>query len=105
VVEVIRSEADGDLHVRVQLDPPYVDLLTSANANQAGCSPGCLVVEPICVHAVTQPDALASCQADPDPLQTLPVVGQHLWFEGRLVHDLDHGGWTELHPLYGFGPD
>jgi hypothetical protein len=103
-VLAIRQEPDGDLHIRVQLDPPYQGLLTPANQAQCGqgiC--GLLVVEPVCVHAVTQADAVASCQADPDPLRSLPAVGQHVWLEGRFVFDLDHGGWAELHPVYRWG--
>jgi len=62
------------------------------------------VVEPVCVKAVTQPDAEASCAADPDPLAPpFPGVGERVWMEGRYVFDLDHGGWAELHPLYRWG--
>lgn len=96
-VAAIRSEADGDLHILLALDPAYADLLTPANQ---GVELGDLVVEPICVHLVTQADAVASCSADPDPLRVLPGLGWHVWMEGRYVFDLAHGGWAELHPLY-----
>ncbi|MEO6798036.1 MAG: hypothetical protein ABI401_07150, partial [Candidatus Dormibacter sp.] len=99
-----RSEADGDLHIRVQLDPPFRGMLTAGNQQQCGqgvC--GLLVVEPICVHAVTQADAVSSCAADPDPVRSLPAVGAHVWLEGRSVRDLDHSDWAELHPLYRWG--
>ena len=106
VVLAIRTEADGDLHVRVQLDPPFAGMLTPGNQQQCGqgvC--GLLVVEPICVHSVTQTDAIAVCAADPDPLRSLPSVGSHIWLEGRSVLDRDHYDWAELHPLYRWGPD
>ena len=70
VVRAIRTEADGDLHIRVQLDSPFSGMLTPGNQQQCGqgvC--GLLVVEPICVHSVTQADAVAECAADPDPLK------------------------------------
>jgi len=96
-VAAIRSEADGDLHILLALDPPYVHLLTPTNQ---GVELGDLVVEPVCVHSVTQSDAIASCSADPDPLRSLPGLGWHIWMEGRYVLDQDHGGWAELHPLF-----
>jgi hypothetical protein len=105
-VLAIRQEADGDLHIRVQLDAPYRNLLTRGNHLQCGqgvC--GLLVVEPICVGAVTQLDAESRCLADPDPLRSLPAVEQHIWLEGRYVLDTDHSDWAELHPLYRWGPD
>jgi Excalibur calcium-binding domain. len=101
VIDAIRSEADGDLHILLRLDGPYRQLLRPANAGE---ELGDLVIEPICVHAVSQPDAVSPCAADPDPLQNLPHTGMQVWMEGRYVLDLDHGGWAELHPLYGWGP-
>jgi hypothetical protein len=99
-VEAVRSEADGDLHILVALDPPYGHLLTPANQGE---ELGDLVVEPVCVREVTQADAIATCQRDRDPLTSFPSVGMHIWLEGRYVHDLEHGGWSELHPLYRWG--
>lgn len=96
-VAAIRSEADGDLHILLALDAPFSHLLTPANQ---GVELGDLVVEPVCVHSVTQADAIASCAADPDPVRSLPGLGWHIWMEGRYVFDEDHGGWAELHPLY-----
>ena len=102
VVRVL-SEADGDEHIRVEPDPQFASLLQPANLNQAGCANGCLVVEPVCVGAVTQSDAVATCARDHDSLTALPQVGQHVWIEGQSVLDMDHGGWWELHPLYRWG--
>ncbi len=74
--------------------------------NQQQCAQGVcglLVVEPICVHSVSQADAVSSCAADRDPLTALPTVGRHVWLEGRSVLDRDHSDWAELHPLYRWG--
>jgi len=99
-VAAIRSEADGDLHILLALDSAYRHLLTPANQ---GMELGDLVVEPVCVHGVTQADAITTCAADPDPLRSLPGLNVHIWMEGRYVLDMDHGGWAELHPLYRWG--
>jgi hypothetical protein len=103
-VLAIVTEADGDYHVRLQLDPIYAQYLV---ANQQQCAQGVcglLVVEPVCEHNVTQSDAVATCAADKDPIDISHLaVGQHVWMTGRYVADLDHGGWHELHPLYAFG--
>ena len=100
VIDAVRQEADGDLHILLRLDAPYQRYLTPANQGQ---ELGDLVVEPICVHPVSQADAIDSCAANPDPLQDLPHTGMRVWMEGRYVLDLGHGGWAELHPLYRWG--
>jgi hypothetical protein len=101
VVEAVRHEADGDLHILVALDPAYRHLLTAANQGE---ELGDLVVEPVCVRSVSQADAVAICAADPDPYaRQLPMVGAAVWIEGRYVLDLEHGSWAELHPLYRWG--
>jgi hypothetical protein len=101
VIEAVRKEADGDLHLLLALDPAYTHLLTPANQ---GVELGDLVIEPVCVRSVTQADAIDICAADPDPLSPpFPVVGERVWMEGRYVFDLQHGGWAELHPLYRWG--
>jgi hypothetical protein len=59
VIESKRVEKDGDFHIRVKPDPPFSNLINSANIkNQFGD----LVVEPICVNKVTQADAISACQ-------------------------------------------
>ena len=100
VIDAVRTEADGDFHILLRLDTQYQNLLTSANQNEKGD----LVVEPVCLNTVTQQDAVAICAADHDPYSAaLPVVGDHVWMEGRYVYDNEHGGWAELHPLYRSG--
>ena len=66
VIDAIRQEADGDLHILLRLDSADRHYLTPANQGE---ELGDLVIEPICVHPVSQADAVQSCAADPDPLQ------------------------------------
>ncbi len=99
VVRAERIENDGDLHLKLTLDPPYRPLLEPANTLEQGD----LVVEPVCVSLPLQPDALDTCVADAHPVTSLPTIGQHVWMEGRYVLDLEHGSWAELHPLYRWG--
>ena len=97
-IGAVRREADGDLHLLLNLDPAYTHYLTPANQGE---ELGDLVIEPVCVKSVTQVDAESTCAADPDPMSApFPVVGERVWMEGRYVFDLQHGGWAELHPLY-----
>ena len=99
-VAFIRQEADGDLHMGLALDAPYRNLVVAANQ---GAERGDLVIEPVCELRVTQANAAATCAVDPDPLRSLPGLGEHVWMEGRYVTDVQHGGWRELHPLYRWG--
>jgi hypothetical protein len=100
VVAEVLTEADGDLHILLDLDAAFAHLLTPANQ---GVERGDLVVEPICVGSVSQADAIGACDADPDPMTSLPRVGDYVWMEGRYVLDLEHNSWVELHPLYRWG--
>ena len=100
-IAAVRTEADGDFHVLVALDPPYAGLVNAANS---GIELGDLVVEPVCEHAVTQSDAVATCAGDHDPIAIAGLaVGVHVWLTGRYVTDSAHGGWAEFHPLYAWG--
>ena len=83
VIESKRVEKDGDYHIRVKLDPPFLNLINSANIkNQFGD----LVVEPICVNPVTQVDAISACEN----------------FHQNIISyvlDKEHGNWAEIHPV------
>ena len=93
-------EADGDVHINVRLDPEYDGLLTAANLEEQGY----LIVEPVCVFAALQAEAIRVCASDGDPFhEVLPAAGAHVLMEGRYVLDLQHHGWAELHPLYRWG--
>jgi hypothetical protein len=103
-VDFVRTEADGDFHLGLKLDPQYAQYVNSCNSTCVnGAEHGDLVIEPVCANRVTQADAVAVCSKDPDPLKSVPSVGQHVWMEGRYVLDMDHGGWAELHSLYRWG--
>lgn len=96
----IRSEADGDYHVLLALDPPYSSLLQPANISGEH---GDLVLEPICQLAVTQADAVVPCEGNVAQIP-IPPIGTHVLATGAYVYDLDHGGWAELHPLFELHP-
>lgn len=102
-IDFVRTEADGDFHIGLKLDPQYANLVNSCNSTCVnGAEHGDLVIEPVCANPVSQSDAVATCAADTDPLTSIPSIGQHVWMEGRYVLDNDHG-WMELHPLYRWG--
>lgn len=102
-IDFMRAEPDGDWHIGLKLDSQYANFVNSCNSTCAnGAEHGDLVVEPVCVLSVTQADAISTCAKDPDPLTSLPQVGDHVWMQGRYVLDTTHG-WTELHPLYRWG--
>jgi hypothetical protein len=95
----IKAEKDGDLHIRVNLDPEFNNLLNDANLAGEG---GDLVVEPICQGPVTQPDAIASCQDFHQDIN-IPSVGTHVSITGDYVLDAQHG-WMEIHPVTSIQP-
>lgn len=103
-VAMVRKEDDGDLHIRLVLDEPYVSLLNDRNRVQQA---GSLVVEPV-------PADLPSCTPGKPPKPksgtydygictganlATPQVGQHIAITGPYVLDTTHG-WMEIHPLW-----
>jgi hypothetical protein len=92
-IVLLRPEPDGDIHIQIRMDPPYQNLLAPGNSKQEGN----LVVEPICMHAVTQTDAIAACAGFSFPVTIFPK-GTHVAIRGPLVFDRQHG-WSEIHPL------
>ncbi len=94
-IESIRTERDGDFHIRVKLDSQFSDLINSANIKGQF---GNLVVEPICVNPVTQPSAISACQDFHQNIE-VPPVGTHVEITGSYVLDNEHGGWAEMHPV------
>jgi hypothetical protein len=95
IIESKRVEKDGDFHIRVKLDPPFSNMINSANIrNQFGD----LVVEPICVNKVTQADAISACQNFHQNI-SIPPIGSHVKITGSYVLDKEHGSWAEIHPV------
>lgn len=98
VIESAKAEPDGDFHVRLKLDPgqaPNGGSWTNVANDQHQA--GDLVLEPVCMHGVTQADAVSACAGYVNPLR-LPKVGTHVIAHGYWVFDAEHG-WQELHPL------
>jgi hypothetical protein len=95
-VDRVIQEADGDVHVRTNLDQAYSNLTNSAN-NQYQY--GDLVVEIICVTPPSQTDAIPACQNYTNQI-TVPSAGQHITITGPYVLDTDHYNWAEIHPIY-----
>ena len=98
VVDAVRKEHDGDLHVLLHLDAGQEKYVNAKNSLESGD----LVLEPVCMAAPTQADALGACAGYKNPL-SIPPVGAHIAVTGAWVLDLDHG-WLEIHPVAAFGP-
>ena len=95
IIDSIRSEQDGDLHIRLKLDPSHSHLVNQANQeNQFGD----LVLEPICIGKVTQATAISACQNFHQGID-IPPVGSHIQVTGSYVLDKEHGEWAEIHPI------
>jgi len=96
-VDRVIEEADGDVHVRTNLDPAYSNLTNSGNEGYP--NNGDLVVEIICVNTPSQTDAIPACQNYSNQI-LVPSAGQHITFTGPYVLDTDHYDWAEIHPVY-----
>ena len=88
-------EKDGDIHMRLQLDPGQgMDLINQKNNSMQH---GFLVFEPLCQKKPTQPDAKAACKNFKQNI-TVPPVGTRVKVTGMHMFDADHG-WLEIHPV------
>jgi len=81
VIQDVRNEEDGDLHILVLLDRPYRRLLNAGNRSRQH---GWLVVEFMARDAGHLPE---------------PSSGTRITIWGAWVLDTDHG-WREIHPVY-----
>ena len=93
VTETYSSE-DGDIDIRVALDPAYTALLNTANITKID---GHLQVEAICQAAATTASAQQACGNFHGSV-TVPAVGDRVSVTGTYVLDTRHG-WTEIHPV------
>jgi len=111
-VDCVRHEDDGDIHIRLRVDPAYRRLLTSANAFQQ-CTrykgPH-LVVEIIPPKArlpfVTNGANLGGfvTPATPKVGDHVTVTGPYVW-DTNALHDVIYRGknvknWAEIHPAW-----
>lgn len=94
VVAAVVKEADGDDHIRLQLDVGQPAIINDKNRSDQG---GNLVVEPMCVGAVTQEDAKAACASYTNQV-AIPHAGDHVTVVGVYSFDSEHG-WMEIHPV------
>ncbi len=92
-----KKENDGDDHIQLKVDPQFSNLL---NAKNTSVQAGCLVLEPICMGPVTQPDAVKPCKDFHSPVKGVPQDGSKVKVLGSYVLDTEPGhGWTEIHPV------
>lgn len=91
-IDFIRREPDGDLHIRLHVDD--ASLLDQKNIDEQH---GDLVIEPMCVHEVTQEDAKDACRGYQSDI-VVPAVGTRVSETGPWVLDQPHG-WNEIHPI------
>lgn len=92
IIDHVKREPDGDDHIRLRVDDP--SLLDQKNIDD---QQGDLVLEPVCVHAVTQEDAKDACSGYHSDVTVRPA-GTHVRVTGPWVLDTEHG-WNEIHPV------
>lgn len=111
-VDCVQHEDDGDVHIRLRVDPAYRRLLTPANAfqrcpRQTGPH---LVVEiipqhghlPIPTNSATRGGFITP--AAPAAGDHITVTGPYVW-DSNILHDLVYPGknvanWAEIHPAW-----
>ena len=99
VIISVRQELDGDLHILLKVDAEQRDPRGGRFTNSVNDAEqrGDLVLEPVCVGPVIQPDAQGACAGYHNPL-VVPAPGSHVVVTGAWVLDAPHG-WLEIHPL------
>jgi peptidoglycan/xylan/chitin deacetylase (PgdA/CDA1 family) len=94
------SEGDGDIHIRIKLDPQFTSILKPANYAEQN---GYLVVEPICQTPPTAPVAIPFCKNFHQNIN-IPPDGTHVTLTGSYVLDEEHHRWAEIHPVTSIVP-
>jgi hypothetical protein len=93
---IVRPERDGDLHIQLTLDPQFNSMLNAINRSKQH---NALVIEPMCDHPPTQPDAISSCRGFTQKFPAL-TEGAHVKVTGAYIEDHDpNHGWREIHPI------
>ena len=116
-VDCLKAEPDGDVHIRLRLDPQYTHLLQPANSLQTCADqPGPhLVVEIIPQHpggVFRTNDADAGgfiTPATPNPGDHIIVTGPHV-IDTNVLHRVLYQGqpaenWAEIHPAWAIKVD
>jgi hypothetical protein len=103
----VRSESDGDTHFDLLVDSQFQNLLRPANFSfQHGWlvgeivpadKPGCIVGQP-----PIPPSGSYNYGTCTGADETIPAIGSHVSITGPYVLDEDHGGWAEIHPVWGW---
>jgi hypothetical protein len=117
-VDCTKVEPDGDVHVRLRLDPQYASLLKPANDLQT-CKgqPGPhLVVEIIPQHPEGNQFRSNNAEAGGFIDPPTPAAGDHITVSGPYVIDTNSlhrilyqgraaENWAEIHPAWGISVD
>jgi len=111
-VNCVRREDDGDIHIRLRVDPAYRRLLIPANGFQQcpGHTGPHLVVEiipqhghlPFLTNSATSGGFVTP--AAPAPGEHVAVTGAYVW-DSNALHELIYPGknakdWAEIHPAW-----
>ena len=113
IVDCLRAEPDGDIHLRLRLDPQFAGLLTPANSLQtcANQQEPHLVVEIIPQHPQgvlfrdnNADDGGFVTPATPAPGDHITVTGPHV-LDRNILHRIIYQGrpaenWAEIHPAW-----
>lgn len=89
-----RKESDGDLHLLLLPDKPYIGMLNAVNEKEKH---GCLVIEIVCEGKSKEKKEKEACDGYKNTLR-IPEVNERIRITGSLVTDLHHG-WNEIHPV------
>lgn len=116
-VDCLKAEPDGDIHIRLRLDPQYTRLLRPANSLQVCVNqPGPhLVVEiiPQHPHGLFQTNNADAggfiTPATPKPGDHIVVTGPHV-IDTNVLHRVLYQGqaaenWAEIHPAWAIKVD
>jgi hypothetical protein len=85
---------DGDIDVRIAVDPAYANLLNAGNISGLN---GHLQTEAICQTAVKSAEAAPACRGFTGSI-VIPRDGTRVQVTGTYVLDTHHG-WMEIHPI------
>ncbi|MHB8513719.1 MAG: hypothetical protein ACYDCC_16350 [Actinomycetota bacterium] len=95
----VKRELDFDIHIDIELDPEFSDMINDQNRAQQH---GYLVLEivpadqSICIFNKGHSTTWSLCTGADLPT---PKLGEHISATGPYVTDLVHG-WNEIHPVW-----